>query len=96
MKPIQDLLEKENKYKHSAHCQKQWVIFSLLVISVDSMTGRESQVILANLCRSMAAKTEIVFLYDLRIFFPKSIEGQGTGLGARFGLRIGAINCVTK
>ena len=63
MKPLLDQWDKEKKENHSGNCHKQWKYFSTFILSVDSMIGRESQFVLPNLSRLMAAETEELILH---------------------------------
>ena len=52
------LWEKMKKDKQSKNCHNQRKHFSLFVISVDGMLGKDSPVVLANLRRLMAEKMD--------------------------------------
>ena len=58
-----DKWEKIKKYKHGNHCHYQQKHFSMFIISVDGMLGRESLVLLANLSRLMAVKMDESILH---------------------------------
>ena len=48
--------DKEKKYKHSKHCHYQRKHFSLFLLSVDGMLGKEALVVLTNLSRLISTK----------------------------------------
>ena len=50
--------EKIKKDKHGKHCNDQWKHFSLFVLSVDGLLGREALVVLSQLSLFMADKRE--------------------------------------
>ena len=50
--------EKIKKYKHGKYCHDQRKHFSLFVLSVDGMLGREALFVISQLIRSMDEKTE--------------------------------------
>ena len=58
MDKLLDFWEKTNKEKHGQACYDKWKYFSLLVLSVDGMMGKEALVVLITLSRLMAAKMD--------------------------------------
>ena len=58
MAALLDQLETINKDKHRKHCHGQRKQFSLFVLSVDGMLGREDLVVLTQPSRIMAAKMD--------------------------------------
>ena len=55
--------EKQKKDKHGKHFHEQRKHFSLFVLSVDGLLGKESLVLFANLSWLMAAKMDKTILY---------------------------------
>ena len=55
--------EKLKKYKHGQDCYNQRRHFSLFVLSVDGMMGKEALVVLATLSQVMTAKTDEPILH---------------------------------
>ena len=58
MKTIMDWWVKVNNDKHGKNFHNKWKHFSLFVLYVDGMTGQEDLVVLANMSRLKAEKTE--------------------------------------
>ena len=59
--PMEELLARREtikKDKHGKHCHHHQKQFSMFVLSVDVILGREDQVVLLQLSRLMAAKTD--------------------------------------
>ena len=66
LEPMEDLLDrrdKKNNYKHGKHLHNQQRHFSLFVISIDGILGRETLVLLTNLIWLMAEKTDNPILH---------------------------------
>ena len=55
---MSSLLAQREKEKKDEHCHEKWKYFSLFVLSVDGILGKEAQVLLKQLSRLMAKKLE--------------------------------------